>query len=414
MSGPIRRVLVITQVYEPEPNFITADVARDLAHSAQVTVITAHPNYPTGRFYPGTKWWRVSRSNENGVDVWRIPMWPSHSLSPVLRGLSYLSFAIVAAIIAPFAARSRDVIWIYHGPFTTALAALPLKVFGNARVVLTIADLWPESFAATGVVQSGAVMSGSAAYSRAINRRADAIICSTRGTLERCRRDGIPEDRLRMVPVWIPGIDELPPAKRESSTDSKRIVYAGNVGPGQGLDRILRAAVMLKESHPDVGIDIYGSGSALAGLQADAAKLGATNVSFHGRVPVADAFAHSSGALAQLVTLQPTPLFAMTIPSKLAVAFAAGSPLLFSLPGESGRLAEESGGAVAFDLEDPKSFVAAVGKLLALSSANRDAMRRRLNDYFVSNFSPPTLRARYRDIILGPPRAAQPSTTVNG
>jgi glycosyltransferase involved in cell wall biosynthesis len=414
VSEPIRRVLIITQVYEPEPNFITADVARDLAHSAQVTVITAHPNYPTGRFYPGSKWWKIAKSREDGVEVWRVPMWPSHSLSPLLRGLSYLSFAIVAALVAPFGANEPDVIWIYHGPFTAALAALPLKYFSRARTVITFADLWPESFAATGVVRSGAAMGILRRYSRAVNRMADVIICATRGTLERCRRDGIPEDRLRMVPVWIPGIETLSSAKRTVASPSARIVYAGNVGPAQGLESVLRAAVLLKSSHPEVGIDIYGSGSALSELKSLAAEVGATNVQFHGRVPVAEAFERSSGALAQLVTLEPTPLFAMTVPSKLSVAFAAGSPLLFSLPGEAGRLAEESGGAVAFDLRDPVSFVAAVEKLLALSESDRAAMRQRLKDYFVSNFSPSTLRARYRDIIVGPPHSAPRSGFVDG
>lgn len=394
------RVLVITQVYEPEPNFITADVARELAREASVVVVTAHPNYPRGRFYPGVKWWTVSRTHEGGVDVWRVPMWPSHSLSPLKRGLSYLSFALAATIVAPFVAGRPDVVWVYHGPFTTALAALPFKWFGRARLLITFADLWPESFAAAGVVRSNALMRLLSAYSRAINRSADVLICATRGTLDRCRGNGVPREKLRLVPVWIAGTEDLRRGATDEASGEKRIVYAGNVGPAQSLDSLVRAAVLLQRSHPDVRIDIYGSGSASAELEALAAAIGAGNVRFHGRVPLAVAFARSASAFAQVVTLQPSSLFAMTIPSKLAFAFAAGAPLLYSLPGEAGRLARESGGGIEFDLADPSSLAAAVDRLLELPEGERDRMRRRLNDYFASNFSPPTLRARYREIIL--------------
>lgn len=408
------RVLILSQVYEPEPNFITADVARELARHARVVVVTAHPNYPRGRFYPGTKWWKVSRSREGDVDVWRVPMWPSHSLSPLKRGLSYLSFAIMAGIVAPFVAGRPDVVWVYHGPFTTALAGLSFKWIGRARLVITFADLWPESFVAAGVVRSGALVRLLAAYSRAINRAADVLICATSGTLERCRRNGIPEAKLRLVPVWIAGTENLRAEPQRESAGPKRIVYAGNVGPAQNLDSLIKAAVLLRKSHPEVVVDIYGSGSASTELEALAFAVGADNVHFHARVPLEVAFARSSSAFAQVVTLQPSPLFSMTIPSKLAFAFAAGAPLLYALPGEAGRLARESGGGVEFDLADPASLAAAVDRLLKLPEGERDRMRGRLNDYFAANFAPPNLRARYSEIILSTPSREESSGAGDG
>ncbi|MFL5582913.1 MAG: hypothetical protein ACJ8AO_21310, partial [Gemmatimonadaceae bacterium] len=110
---------MLTQYYRPEPNFITADVAQELARLSDVTVITAHPNYPTGRFYPGTRPWRLSRSVEDGVTVWRVPHFADHSTSKWRRALSYLSFAGAAAATAMVVARRVDVVWVYHTPFTT-------------------------------------------------------------------------------------------------------------------------------------------------------------------------------------------------------------------------------------------------------------------------------------------------------
>ena len=139
-SRPRPRLLVLTQYYRPEPNFITADVAEALADGMEVTVITAHPNYPDGKFRQGVRWWKVQSSWEGGVRVVRLPMIPDHSRSPFLRGVSYLSFALSATLVAPFACRGADVVWVYNTPFTTALAALWFRAVRRSQVVMTSAD----------------------------------------------------------------------------------------------------------------------------------------------------------------------------------------------------------------------------------------------------------------------------------
>ena len=135
-----RRLLVLTQVYHPEPNFITADVAEAVARHCDVTVVTAHPNYPHGRFYPGVRYHRIEKSMEKGVTVWRVPFYPDHSLSTVRRALSYLSFAAVSSIVAPFVAGRPDTVWVYHGPFTTGIGALFFKLAYRLRLVSKFCD----------------------------------------------------------------------------------------------------------------------------------------------------------------------------------------------------------------------------------------------------------------------------------
>ena len=400
MTPTIRRprVLVLTQVFEPEPNFITADVAQALSRNCDVTVVTAHPNYPHGRFYPGTRFWRIEKSIANGVVVWRVPFYPDHSLSTFRRALSYLSFALVSSMVAPFVAGRPDTVWVYHGPFTTGLAALFFKLAYRSRLVFTCADLWPESFMAAGVVKSPLIMRLAAGYNRMLNGFADVVVCATRGTRMRFEEDGIPTERLPVIPVWITGTGELA-EKHARATENGTIVYAGNLGPAQRIDTLIRAARVLIEDGVSVNFHIYGSGAAEAELRALADSIGATNVTFHGRVPLDEAFDASASGLAQVICLQASPLFAKTIPSKLFSAFAAGSPILYGLHGEAATLAAESGGAVGFDSDDPQTLVNAVKKLLAMSVAERDAMRSRLRAYFADNFDPTVLLSRYLEIL---------------
>ena len=400
-----KRYLVFSQYYHPEPNFITADVAEALATDSDVTVITAHPNYPNGEFYPGTRYYRIERSLVNGVTIWRVPMIPDHSLSPLRRALSYLSFTVMAGVVAIVVGGRPDTVWVYQTPFTTGLAALYFKFVRRARLVFTCADLWPESFAAAGVVRSGLVMRIMAAYNRAINRAADLIVCATRGTMERFRQDGVPANRLVVIPVWIGGVGELAARVAGPAESSRRIVYAGNLGPAQKLDTVIEAAAKLGVAGAPVEFALYGSGSSELELKTLAERLGATNVSFHGRVTLEEAFGASSAALAQLICLQPSALFRMTVPSKLFSAFAAGAPLLYGLEGDAAALAADSGGGIAFDANDPDSLVCAVNRLLELSLQSRTNMRRNLRTYFSTHFDPSILLAKYRALLSALPGA---------
>lgn len=395
-SKGLNRVLVLSLHYKPEPNFITADVAEALAAGdAKVTVVTVHPNYPTGHFYPGVKPWQISRKVENGVTVWRLPYYTDHSLSPIKRTLSYLSFTLVVGLFAPIVAGKPKTVWVYHGPFMTAIAGLFFKWAYGSRIIYTCADLWPESFVASDVKLPSRLLSLLYRYSRWINRRADLLICATRGTVDRYRRDGIPPHKLEYVPVWVEGVGDVIPDRSSGRSGTPNIVYAGNLGAAQPLESLVRAASILEKEGTRVRVEIYGTGNREDDLRELAESEGANNVRFHGRVPPRKAFEVSSRATAQVVLLRPSPMFRMSVPSKLSFAFAAASPILYGLEGESARIAAETEGGIPFAAEDPESLAAAIRSLLALSSAERDTMRQKLRAYYEQGFARETLIQRY-------------------
>ena len=393
------RVLVLTQYYRPEPNFITADVAEALAEGMDVTVVTAHPNYPEGRFKQGAHWWKVQTTWEGGVRVVRLPMIPDHSRSPFLRGVSYLSFALSATLVAPFAGRGADVVWVYNTPFTTALAALWFRAMRRSRVVMTSADLWPESFVAAGVAAGGTAFRLSMLYRRIINRIAHEIVCSTEGTRSKYLSEGIRADSLHYIPTWVDASPSEAPLVPVDDDRGRAIVYAGNLGHAQALDTVIRAAARLERLEPEIHFDFYGSGGAEAELKELADELGTSNVRFHGRVSPAVALEASSAALAQIVPLAPSPLFEATIPSKLPFAMAAGAPILSGLQGEAASIARRSGGAIPYDPASPDSLVNAIRALIALPPGERAAMRESLRTMYATKFAKDRLLNGYRSLF---------------
>lgn len=399
---PSSSILVLAQYYRPEPNFITADVAAALARRGAVTVITTHPNYPLGRFYPGVRGWLPSVREEGGVRVWRIPCFPYHGPSKLGRFFCYLTFTLGAVLLAPLVAPRARLVWVYNTPFSVALAALWFRYARGARLVYTCADLWPESIVGAGAVRAGRLSRALGRYRRAVNRAAHLIVCATRGIEEAFAAEGVSRARLRHIPLWVDGSDAGEPLlDRASAGGEPVLVYAGNLGPAQGLEAVVKAAGLLRERGTHVRFDLYGTGSAEGELRALASQLGADNVCFRGRVAPAAAFRACTHAAGQIVTLRPTPHLHATVPSKLVFSFAAAAPLLYGLEGEAGEVARESGGGIPFCAGDGESLAAAVAALLALPPAERVRMRRLLRERYESGFARETLTARYVSAVCG-------------
>lgn len=398
-----KKILLISQHYQPEPNFITADVAASLARAGySVTVITAHPNYPLGRFYDTVQSLWPQKTLEQGVWVWRLPFVPDHSHSKLRRFLAYGSFSFMASLFAPLAQFRPDAVWVYNAPFTTAAASLFFRYATGAKLALISPDLWPESFEASGVAPSKNILKIMYAYSRWIHTHAHLLVATTRGMKKRYLNDGIEEHHLRLVPLWVEGSKiAMKPEQtqaKEKADALPTIVYAGNLGPAQGLEALLEGALLLQNEKIGVQFDFYGTGSREAFLKARIAELNLKNVALKGRVSQAQALKLSQEATAQLVHLLPSPLFAMTVPSKLAFCLAMGRPLLLGAPGETAEIARESGGAIVFCPGDAQDFARALKQLLAMSEEQRNAMGAKARLYFETHLNPSVLAEQYVEL----------------
>src|SRR2546421_1156827 len=139
------RIVIISIYYKPEPVPKPHELAEGLAaRGHHVTVLTGFPNYPTGRFYPGysLRPWKVSASN--GVRVVRLPLYPDHSASALLRVAHYLTFFISAFVLGPFLTGPADIVYVWGNPPTSGLAGWLISRLRRARLVYGVHDLWPE------------------------------------------------------------------------------------------------------------------------------------------------------------------------------------------------------------------------------------------------------------------------------
>ncbi len=395
-----RKVLMVTLHYRPEPNFITADLAEFMAaRGHKVTVITAHPSYPLGKFYDVNKCWRPTRSVENEVVVWRLPVIPDHSKSKFRRAAYYTSFMLMAFLWSLFLALRVDLLLIYHTPFTTAMSVVWRRLFG-CRMVYLSSDLWPESFPASGIRLPHWLYRAMYVYSKFINQFASHIIASTDGIRRRYTQDGISSSKVDFLPVWVEGLPEKVKFI-EKRIDSRifEVTYAGNLGPAQGLDTLIKAAWILR-STPEIKIRIFGAGSSEADLKSEVSKLKLDNIVFLGRVSPEEAFRNLNDTGGVFLHLNKTPLFKMTLPSKLASLLACNSLILCGAEGETSTLVQKHEAGLLFEPENPQSLADTILKARNLSHNDRSTLIRNAKILYNQSFSRKILLESYYKIIV--------------
>jgi colanic acid biosynthesis glycosyl transferase WcaI len=367
------RILYLSQWFEPESHVIKGlKFARALqAAGHEVTVVTGFPNYPAGRLYPGYRLKPIQREQMDGIEIVRLPLYPSHDTSTLRRSLNYLSFFLSMLTYLLLRRRRFDLAYVYHPPITVGLAAALSGLVRRLPFILDVQDLWPDSLAATGMTGGPLLMRLVGGLCAFVHWRASAIVAQSEGIRRTLVTRGAPEARVVTIRNW---------ADSESSRFGQPgpllpgrfvVVYGGNLGRAQGLETVLEAAARLQDRRSDILIRLYGDGVETAALNAYARKLGLRNLEIRSPIAKAEINEVFARADALLVHLADHPLFTITLPSKIQAYLASGRPIAAGLAGEAARLLTESEGALVVPPGDPAALADA---LAALADTPSDAL----------------------------------------
>lgn len=365
------RIIFLTQWFDPEPALKGLEFARALVRRGhQVEVVTGFPNYPGGVVYPGYRIRPIKREVVDGVHVTRLALVPSHSESKVGRVANYLSFWLTSLLYLLFVARKADVVYAYHPPMTVGLTAAMARLVRRTPTVLDIQDMWPDTLRATGMLNNPRVLRIIGAVSAWVYRHVDRITVISPGFSRLLQERGVPVAKIDVILNWAPEAASAVPLPQEAAPfraeHSFRLLFAGNMGPAQGLSCVLQAARQVQKINPAIGFYFLGSGISLEALKAEAQAQTMENVIFLPRVGMNEVGSYLAAADALLVHLTDDPLFSTTIPSKVQAYLSAGKPVIVAVAGDAADLTIRSGGGVTVPPNDPTAMAQAVAAMAAV------------------------------------------------
>ncbi|HZG58501.1 glycosyltransferase family 4 protein [Paenibacillus sp.] len=405
------KILVVCQHFWPEEFRINDLCATWVERGHEVDVICGAPNYPAGAFFDGYGFRKKRRETYRGVRVFRSALVPRGKGNPIQIFLNYVSFPIFA-LREVWELRKNDYDAILVFQITPIFMAFPAWVMKKlfqprAKTYMYIQDLWPESLYSVVPLRAKLFRFAIDRVSEALYRRFEYFLTTSKGIRERVLRTYQPDpDKVLFLPNWaeaLYGTRVGNPALRERYAGAFVVLFAGNIGPAQSFDTIVKAAKRLAdEGLHDVKWVIVGDGLSRPAVEAQVRELGITEaVHFLGRQPVERMPEYYDIADGLLVSLVRSDLFRMTIPSKLQSYLASGKPIVASLDGEGAAIVEESGAGLACESENPQALADIVKELRAMPAERRAAMGRAGQAYFRAHYDKELLLDRLTRFMEG-------------
>lgn len=333
------KILIVTQYYYPE-QFQINEIAPELVKRGhEVTVLCGIPNYPKGVVFEGycsaDSLAHKEREyfEKTGVKVVHVEQHPRGN-NPLSLIRNYISFARNSKKYVRQMDKDFDVVLGYQlSPITSMEAALEYKRLYGTPVVFYTLDIWPVS--AEGMLKSNRnpLMIPVKRLSRRIYQGADRILVTSRPFMDYLHRaNGIDYDRMGYLPQHA-GDGMINMDLRAEDNGIADFMFAGNLGKGQRLDVIVKAARILGK-RKDYMIHFVGDGRMRVELENMVKEYGLQdNVVFYGNQKREDMPRFYKMADALLITLRGNNEVGDTMPGKLQMYMTTGKPIFGAING---------------------------------------------------------------------------------
>lgn len=400
------KILYITQWFDPEPTpkglFF---VKKLISMGHEVKVLTSIPNYPIGKFYPGYKFNLYKSEILDEVEVFRVPLFPSHDQSTFKRIITYLTFSITSFIFGISLSRKVDLIYAYHPP-NVGLVAYLLSKIRKIPYVHDVQDLWPDTFLSTSMIKKRKVLNLIDFFTQFIYRKASSIIAISPGFKDKLIQRGIKEEKVTVIYNWCDEKNINNYNQNDNKFLSKEkfnIVFAGNIGKAQDLRSVMKAAKELQNLNKNIRFSLIGDGVELKELEEFKKEKNIENVEFIPRVSSNEIGAYLSSADVLLVHLKDDSLFKITIPSKVQAYLSSGKPILSNVSGDAEDLIEKAEAGITVLSKNTEDFIAACIKLANTDKKELKNIGLKGKKYYEKNLSLEcgTLKTHnlFRDVI---------------
>ncbi|MFC4313371.1 glycosyltransferase family 4 protein [Steroidobacter flavus] len=355
------RLLLLSFYYQPDlsagsfrATALVKALREQMPAGSHIDVITTMPNR-----YQSFSQQAAEVESEPGLEVRRIAI-PAHSSDMLGQSRSFMTFAREVRKVVKH--RDYDLVCATSSRLMTAWLSASIARRKRIPLYLDIRDLFVDTI--YDVLSGPAAWPIKQVFSRVESwtmRRANRINAVSRGF------EGYFRERYPQVPMafFTNGIDDeflnVPAAPPTTKTDGRAVVlYAGNLGEGQGLHHILPG--MARALSDRVRFVVIGDGGRRRDLET--AVAGLSNVELRKPVQRADLIGAYQAADVLFLHLGDYAAFEKVLPSKLFEYAALGKPVLAGVAGYAAQFVrEEITNSAVFAPCDVEAGVAAFSSL---------------------------------------------------
>lgn len=360
----MKKILVISQYYYPEPFKITEICEELVKKNNQVTVLTGLPNYNFEDIPDKYKNRKNRKEIVNGVEIIRV--FEIARKKGVLRLiLNYISFMVCACWQILKLRKNYDIVFVYQlSPILMAIPGILYKKLHKKPLYLYCLDLWPESINNILKSKTNFFYRLVKLISTNIYKAADKISVTSKPFLYYFEKEhGIDKNKLNYIPQ---SGEESYLDLNLNSTDNNIIdfIFMGNIGLIQDIDCILKAVEEIKKLQ-NYKIHFVGTGAYLEKAKIIVKEKEIEElVEFHGFHPIEKMKEFYQLADVCLLTLKGGSYVSQTMPAKLQGYMAAGKPVIGAIDGAAQEVINESGCGLCVNASDWKGLANLLAKVI--------------------------------------------------
>lgn len=335
------KILAIYRYYWPDTTpyaRILRSILERLVHEGhQPVVVAGQPAYNDIKHAKQPR-----REILGGVEVRRLGLLPERKWLAPLRALNFLLFLSRACLHAFF--NRYDIILASSNP--PVISGMALRLIGwvtKTPFIYHCQDLHPECAMLVGKLAHGSLNRKLARIDAKNCQLAARTVVLSEDMLQTIRDRGLSGNNVTIINNFVLEVPEQPaldlPAPFDVTSSSVfRILFAGNMGSFQGLDKIIQAARLL-QSEARIQFVFMGAGEQRESLRQLAGVMVDKTVHFLSYQPMQTAFHCMQRADLGIVSLIPG-VYRVAFPSKTMMYLAAGCPVLAIIERHS-ELAEQ-------------------------------------------------------------------------
>lgn len=386
-------ILIVSQYFYPE-DFKVNDIAFDFVKRGhKVTVFTAKPNYPQGKFYKGYSFFSKSREYIKGVEVIRVPIFPRLDSTGKFLVINYLSFVFFAYLFKYRVKGEFDVVFAQQAsPILSVLPAIWFKNKFKIKLYTWTLDLWPESVLANSNIKEGFLLRQLNKLVKYIYDCTDVILISSNFFKDSILNKGINiNKKIVYFPNWA---EDVFTHKLDCDQNTFNlpvlpkgfnIMFAGNIGESQDFESILKA-VKLTEGD-EINWILVGDGRKTSWIRSEIESKKLKNIFLLGRYPLESMPYLFKQADAMLVSLKDSPAFSLTVPAKVQAYMASSKIILGMFNGEGQILINNSKCGFAVNAGDFIGLANVIREVQSFTIAEIAEMENNSKQFYDKHFS---------------------------
>lgn len=405
------KICVFTNHFYPE-DFKVNDIAFELAKLGhEITVLTAIPDYPKGKFYDGYSLFKRRREVVNGVNVIRLPIIPRGKGGAIRLVLNYLSYFFCLSVFTFFhrVKNKYDRVFVHlTSPFFIGVCARKLSKKQNIPLLFWVLDLWPESLSSAGGINNLLIIQPQIRMVQKVYNQCSKILISSKGFEKSICEKGDYKNKLVYFPNWAEDIkgecpqdfdlNKIEPFASKKNNDLI-FLFAGNIGEAQNLDAIVEAAKLLKDEK-NIKFVFVGDGRRKENLEHFSKENGLNEtVYFLGRYPIETMPIFMSAADVLMFSLKDKLCFNMTVPAKVQFYMSQGKTILAMINGDGAELVEAAKCGFSVNAGNSESFAKKVIKLFNMPKNELQALGENGRQYYKENFTKEQRITQLNDLL---------------